>query len=279
MKRVNRRKYSIAATLVMVIAAALVLLPLIWVFFTSVKSLDEFYMNIWGLPKQWRWENYTYAWEHADFAKGLMNSLIVTLGALAVNLTCSTTTAYALARYRFRFRTALRQLYIMAIMVPSLICLIPQYFLLSNLHLLDSRLGMILVYGLSSVPFATFVLYGFFQTLPHELEEAALIDGASHVKTFARVMLPLAQPGVVTVAVVSFIDYWNEYYKAMTYLSSPEKMTIPVGLVNFSTQCQYRISYGPLMASCIIMIVPTMAVYCMFRKSIQKGLTAGAVKG
>lgn len=151
--------------------------------------------------------------------------------------------------------------------------------MLLQLNLLDTRLGLILVYGLSSVPFSTFMLFGFFKALPHELEEAAMIDGAGYIKTFRTIMLPLAQPGVITVMIVNFIDYWNEYYKAMSYVTTPSKLTIPVGLVQFTQQSQYRIDWGALMASNIIMIIPTIVVYCIFQNSIQKGLTAGAVKG
>ena len=143
--------------------------------------------------------------------------------------------------------------------------------MLLHLNLLDTRLGLILVYGLSSVPFSTFMLFGFFKALPHELEEAAMIDGAGYIKTFRTIMLPLAQPGVITVMIVNFIDYWN--------VTTPSKLTIPVGLVQFTQQSQYRIDWGALMASNIIMIIPTIVVYCIFQNSIQKGLTAGAVKG
>lgn len=106
-----------------------------------------------------------------------------------------------------------------------------------------------------------------------------MIDGAGYIKTFRTIMLPLAQPGVITVMIVNFIDYWNEYYKAMSYVTTPSKLTIPVGLVQFTQQSQYRIDWGALMASNIIMIIPTIVVYCIFQNSIQKGLTAGAVKG
>jgi len=275
----KKGRVSVFGTLFMILCAALVILPLVWVLLTSFKSNQDFYMNVWGLPKKWMWENYARAWKRGSIGTTAVNSVIVTACSLALGLVCSTTTAYVLARFRFRLRGLLRGIYIAAIMVPSIISLIPQYFLLMNLKLLDSRLGLILIYGLSSVPFATFVLYGFFQTLPHEIEEAAMIDGAGYIKTFGKIMLPLAQPGIVTVLVINFIDFWNEYYKAMTYISTPGKMTIPVGLVVFAQQSQFRVDWGALMASNIILVIPAIVVYCLFQGSIQKGLTAGAVKG
>ena len=270
---------SVLGTLILILAAAAVILPLLWVLLTSLKSNKDFYAHVWGLPQEWLWSNYARAWERGNIGTGAINSLIVTLCSLLLGLTCSTTTAYVLARYKFKGRGLLRGVYLAAIMVPSIIALIPQYFTLIDLHLLDSLFGLILIYGLSSVPFASFVLYGFFQTLPHEVEEAAIIDGAGYVKTFWKIMLPLAQPGIITVLVINFIDYWNEYFKAMTYLSTPSKLTIPVGLVVFTQQSQYRIDWGALMASNIILVIPTAIVYCIFQNSIQKGLTAGAVKG
>ena len=272
-------RYSILSSLILAIVGLTVVLPLLWVVFTSLKSSQEFYFNIWGFPKEFVWANYAEAWNKTDFGKNFLNSLLVTGGAVLINLLCSTTTAYAISRFRFRGRTFLNGLYMASMMIPTIIGLIPQYFLLANMHLLDSRLGLILIYGFSSIPFSVFTLLGFFQTLPNSLGEAATIDGATHYQVFWKVMLPLAQPGVITVSVVTFIDNWNEYYKAMTYMSTPDKLTIPVSMVNFISQCQYRIAWGPLMASCVLMIVPTIVMYCIFRGSIQNGLTAGAVKG
>lgn len=275
----SHRRISILGTIILVLSAAIIIFPLAWVFLTSFKSNKDFYSNVWGLPKHWEFDNYVRAWTRGNISTTAINSVIVTLSSLVLCLVCSTTTAYALARYRFRLRGALRSVYLAAIMVPSIISLIPQYFLLINLRLLDSLIGLILVYALSSVPFAVLVLYSFFQTLPHEVEEAALIEGAGYSMIFRKIMLPLAQPGVITVSVIAFIDFWNEYFKAMTYISSPAKMTIPVGLVVFTQQSQYRIDWGALMASNVIIIIPAFVVYILFQNSIQTGLTTGAVKG
>ena len=278
-KHTTVKRFDPISTLVLAVMSLTVLFPLLWVLFTSLKGTQEFYFNIWGLPQEFVWENYVEAWQKTNFGTNFLNSLFVTFGALAINLVGSTTTAYVLSRYRYRGRRFTNGVYMLSMMIPTIIGLIPQYFLLAGMKLLDTHLGLILVYGLSSIPFSVFTLLGFFQTLPHALEEAALIDGANHYQTFFRIMLPLAQPGIVTVGVVNFINNWNEYYKARAYLSTPTRLTIPVSLVNFVAQCQYRIAWGPLMASCILMIVPTILIYCVFRNSIQKGLTAGAVKG
>lgn len=273
------KKNSIPSTIVLLVAAFIVLFPIFWVLLTSLKSTQDFLVNIWGLPETYVWQNYAKAWEKTNFASNFTNSLFVTFGSMALSVTLSVTTAYVIARYKFRLNAALKSIYVAALMVPSIISLIPQYFLLDGMNLLDSRLGLVFVYGLAEIPFNVFMLLGFFQTIPHELEEAALVDGADHYVTFFRIMLPLAQPGIVTLSVVNFISFWNEYYKAMVFMSTPKKFTIPVSLVNYTAQCQIRLSWGPLMASNMLMIVPTIAVYCIFRKTIQAGLTAGAVKG
>lgn len=272
-------KGSIPAMLILIIASLVVLYPILWVFLTSLKTTPDFLENIWGLPKVFVWDNYVKAWTKTKFTKNLTNSIIVTFGAMLIGLGFSTTSAYVISRYHFRTRNLLRAVYMMSMMVPTIISLIPQYFMLRGMHLLDTRIGLILIFGLAEIPFNIFMLLGFFQTIPSELEEAAFVDGANHYQTFFRVMLPLAQPGIVTLAVTNFIAFWNEYYKPMVYLSSPDKFTIPVSLVNYTAQCQIRMSWGPLMASNMLMIVPTAAVYCIFRKTIQSGLTAGAIKG
>ena len=270
---------GIAATLLLLVMAIIVIFPLLWVFLTSLKTNRDFYANVWGLPEEWMWQNYMRAWTRGNIGRGFLNSIFVTFGSLALGLCFSTTTAYAFARFKFRGRRLMRSVYLAAIMVPEIIALIPQYFLLIHLNLLDNLNGLILIYALSSLPFSQFVLYGFYATLPHELDEAATIDGASHFRIFIRIMLPLAQAGIITIIVVNFISHWNEYFKALIYLSSPLKFTIPVGLVVFTQMSQYRIDWGALMASNVILIVPTIIVYCVFLRTIQKGLTVGAIKG
>ena len=207
----KRNSYNILSTLILALAAVTVLFPLIWVAFTSLKSSQEFYFNIWGLPKEFVWDNYVEAWVKTNFGKNFMNSLLVTFGALLINLVCSTTTAYCIGRYQYRGRRITNGIYMASMMIPSIIGLIPQYFLLANMKLLDTRLGLTLVYGFSAIPFSVFTLLGFFQALPHELEEAAMIDGCTPSQAMRNVTIPLMRSSFVTCLFLSITRCFMVY--------------------------------------------------------------------
>ncbi|CAJ1311573.1 L-arabinose transport system permease protein AraQ [Paenibacillus nuruki] len=257
-----------------------VLYPLLWTLLDALKDNKQFYANPpWALPDvPLLWSNFTYVWETYNFGKYFTNSLIVTLGSTVLGLVLSATTAYVLARYPFRGSNVLFLLYISSMMVPFSLALIPLFFLMNKLNLINTSIGLILVYATTLIAFGVFVLVGFFKTLPKELEEAAAIDGASYFGTFFRVMLPLSQPGLVTVAIVNILNIWNEYFVGLVLVNDPDHYTLPIGIAVMQAEMQYRTEWGPLFAGLFISIVPVLIMYIFFQRQIASGITAGAVK-
>lgn len=258
----------------------LVVYPLLWTLFGALKDNQQFMLKQpWALPEfPLLWSNFTYVWEKYGFHSYFINSTIVTLGSIALSLLLASTTAYALARYSIRGGTLLYYLYLSAMMIPMILGLIPLFFLLNDMGLINNLFGLILVYTASTLPFGIFVLYGFFKSLPKELEEAAYIDGAGFARTFWSVMLPLARSGLISVGIMNGLNVWNEYIMGSVLVNKPQLYTLPVGLAVMQTEMQYRTEWGPLFAGLLVSIIPVLIVYIIFQRQIAEGVTAGAVK-
>ncbi|WP_054027602.1 carbohydrate ABC transporter permease [Bacillus sp. FJAT-28004] len=258
-----------------------VLYPLLWTVLSALKDNQQFFLGKpWALPNlPLFWSNFTFVWEKYNFAYNFMNSLVVTLVSTAAGVLLSATTAYVIARFTFRGNGLLYYSYLSYMMIPTFLGIIPLFFLMNDLHLTNHLLGLILVYTVSAVPFAVFVLVSFFKSLPRELEEAAAMDGASHYGIFFRIMLPLAKPGLMSVAIITVLNIWNEYVFALVLMNDPTKYTIPVAIAVMQGEMQYRTEWGPLFAALILSMGPMIVFYIMFQKQITGGITAGALKG
>lgn len=291
-KQKTRKRYDPISTLVLVIMSLTVIFPLLWVLSTSLKGTQEFYFNIWGLPQEYVWQNYVEAWRKTNFGTNFLNSLLVTFGALAINLIGSTTTAYVLSRYRFRGRRFTNGVYMLSMMIPTIIGLIPQYFLLANMKLLDTHIGLILVYGLSSIPFSVFTLLGFFQTLPHALEEAALIDGASHMRTLVQIYLPVSLPAIATITLFCIVSHWNAWFDGMIYITTPSRVPMQTYLrsilidMNVADMSADDYELYAMLANrtvkcsqIIVATIPILCVYPFLQRYFVSGIVLGSVKG
>ncbi|MBM7568685.1 carbohydrate ABC transporter permease [Paenibacillus sacheonensis] len=257
-----------------------VLYPLLWTLLDALKNNDQFFRHApWSLPDfPLLWSNFSYVWNKYNFDSYFMNSIIITTGSTLLGLLLAATTAYVLARYKFMGSGALYLLYIASMMVPFILALIPLFFLMNSFHLINTKIGLILVYTSSVLAFGIFVLVGFFRSLPKELEEASIMDGASYFGTFFRVMLPLSQPGLITVAIVNVLNIWNEYIVGTILVNDPTQYTLPVEIGVMQAEMQYRTEWGPLFAALFFTIVPVLLVYIIFQRKIASGITAGAVK-
>ncbi|MCM3289421.1 carbohydrate ABC transporter permease [Paenibacillus sp. MER 180] len=258
----------------------LVIYPLLWSILGSFKTNQQFLLNApWSLPEwPFEWANFTTVWNNYHLGTYFMNSLIVTVVSTVLALLLSSTTSYIIARFPFRGSIALYNLYLSSMMIPLILGLIPLFFLLSNLHLDNSLLGLILVYTVTNLPFGVFVLVGFFRSMPKELDEAASIDGSSHYGVFFRIMLPLAKPGLISVGMMNVLNIWNEYIIGTVLVNDPEKYTIPVGIAIMQAEMQYRTEWGPLFAGLLLSIIPVLVLYMIFQKQITSGMMAGAIK-
>ncbi len=288
-----------------------VVFPMLWVLYTSAKSTQEIYRNPFGLPKvmtapdresvQTLADNYSRAWTGSHFSRYFVNSVKVVTISLALILVLSSMSAYALARFEFPGRGLLYIIFVSGLLIPMQLILIPLFFQYSDLSealtrllrpaaaslglgtltvsLHDSHAGLILIYVAASLPFTVFVLTAFFRTLPNELREAALMDGASEYRVFSSVMMPLAKPGLVTVAIFNFLGLWNEYLFGLVFLNSDNLKTLPLGLASISMQAQYKSDFGLMFAGLVITMLPTLLVYIFLQERITKGITLGALKG
>jgi ABC-type glycerol-3-phosphate transport system permease component len=261
-----------------------VLFPMVWVAYSSLKTdaaifVDPFVPPAWG---ELAWDNYGRAWREARFSRYFLNSVIVTSSSVVLISLLGAMAAYALSRFFHPLGGAVFWLFLAGLMIPVQLAVVPLFFQLRALGLLDSRLGLVLVYTANGLPFAVFILAGFFRSLPRTLYEAAIVDGASEWAAFRRVMLPLARPGLVTVAIFQFIGIWKEYFFAFMFTSGAggeAVRTLPLGLANLAIASQYRTDYGMLFAGLMIVTLPILAVYLLLQRHIVKGVTAGALKG
>jgi ABC-type glycerol-3-phosphate transport system permease component len=264
--------------------SALLVFPMIWVGYSSLKEDDAIFRDALALPSAGSLSlgNYAHAWREAHFGEYFLNSVIVTGASVALIVALGSMAAYALARFTFPAGRVVFGLILAGLTLPAQLAIVPLFFQLRALGLLNSRAGLILVYTANGLPFAIFILAGFFRSLPRSLYEAAMVDGCGEFSAFWRVLLPLARPGLVTVAIFQFIGVWKEYFYAFMLVSgdtSGSARTLPLGLANLSIAAEYRTEYGMLFAGIILVTLPILIVYVSLQRQIVRGIAAGAIKG
>jgi N-acetylglucosamine transport system permease protein len=256
-----------------------IIAPFIWVVLTSMKTGNEIFSSPWGLPRVPQWHNFRNAWVEGEIGSNFLNSILVTLGTLALLIPLGSMAAYVLVKYPFKGSKIIMGSFMGGLMFPNFLVIIPLYLLIARLGLLNTKFGLILVYVAYSLAFTVFVLSGFFANLPNELVEASMLDGCTHAGAFWRVMLPLAKPGVLVVAIFNAIGLWNEYPLALVLASDPSVRTLPIGVANLTQNQQYSGDWGALFAGIVIVMIPVLVVYLIFKDQIQKTMLAGAIKG
>jgi ABC-type glycerol-3-phosphate transport system permease component len=261
-----------------------VVFPMLWVAYSSFKADRDIFQDAFAPPRldELHAENYAHAWREAHFGEYFLTSAIVTVSSVTAIVLLGSMAAYALARFYHRLGGWIFWLFIAGLTIPTQLSIIPLFYELRALGLLNTRLGLILVYTANGLPFAVFILAGFFRSLPRALYEAAVIDGCTEISAFWRVLLPLAKPGLVTVAIFQFIGVWKEYFFAFMLAGGDltgSARTLPLGLANLSITSQYRSDYGMLFAGIVVVTIPILMIYVALQRYIVKGVTAGALKG
>lgn len=276
----KRRKLGLVeAVLVgaLVLNALGVILPMWLMFFSSFKTTPEIFASPFALPQSWSLENFANVWQSGRFDLYFRNSIFITLGAEVLIISFSAMAAYALGRYRFRLNNLIYLFFLAGLMFPAKLVLVPLFIQLREMGLINSHLGLILVYAAGGIPAAVFILTSFFRSLPSDLDNAARIDGASEFQVFWRVMLPLVRPQLAIVAIYTAIPIWNDFLLPLAFLQSPELKTVPQGLsVYFG---EHATDYGPLFAGLSMAAMPLILLYVVLSEQFIKGLTAGATKG
>jgi N-acetylglucosamine transport system permease protein len=261
--------------------AVLTTFPLVWALLSSFKDDREILTSAWSLPSKLRFDNWVRAWTEANIGLYFLNTAVVVSGALVLTMLLGAMAAYVLARYTFKFSRAIYFLFVGGMMFPVFLALVPLFFVVKNLGLLSTHLGLILVYSAYSLPFTVFFLTAFFRTLPSEVAEAAMVDGCSHWGLFFRIMLPMARPGLISVGIFNLLGHWNQYVLPIVLMQgqgAEKKWVLTQGLTALTINQGYAGDYSALFAGMAIAMLPVLILYLVFQRQVQSGLTAGHLK-
>ena len=254
----------------------IIIYPVVWMVLASFKTSGEFVNNVWGVPSVLDIDNYHRAWELANLGRALVNSLIISLGTVALVVALASIAGYAFAKFRFRFSAIILLVLIFTMQAPTPV--IPFYVLFVRLDLTDSYIGLILGIASGSLPLSIFIFQAFFRSIPNELREAAKIDGCSEFSAFLRVVMPISGPAVATVAILTFVGAWNEYFLPLLLVRSPEIRPLTLAVQVFFFQYG-RVEWTDVFAALSIASIPMIVVYVFMQRWFIQGLTSGSIKG
>jgi len=255
-----------------------VIYPLVWLLQSSFKTTVEFATQpTWALPKGFAWQNYVQAW-NSGMATYFLNSILAVFPSLLLILAISVSAAFALEVMTWRLRNPVLLLFLAGIMVPLQLVLLPLFTIYFQASLIDTRWALIITYTAFGLPLSVFLMAGFFKSVPREVMEAAVLDGASIYKVFYRVALPMVANGLVTIALVQFFFLWNDLLFTLTFISSDSNRTIQTGLLNFTGQYG-QVDWGPTFAAISLAVIPTLILYLVLNQQVIKGLASGSLKG
>jgi len=261
----------------LVVICALAVYPVAWVFKLALGAEAELDASLSLVPKTPTLANFREVLTERPFLTWLWNSVLVSVATTVVGVFLATTSAYALSRFRFPLRTASMLAFLVTQMFPGVLLMIPLYLIVDSLGLLDRLAGLVLVYATTAIPFCVWMLKGYFDTIPRELEESAVMDGAGPGTVFFRIVLPLSLPAVAVTALFSFMTAWNEFILAAVFLNRESSYTLPVGLRMMVGQ--FSSDWPHFSAGAILVSVPVVALFFALQKQLVGGLTAGGVKG
>jgi len=254
------------------------LFPFYWLINISLKTGNDLLSSA-LFPPNPTLKNYQSVFENPDFTAALRNSAVVALSTTVLALTVGSFCAYALARLRLRGKFVILAIVLTISTFPQIAIAAPLFKLWSDIGLFNTWLGLIIPYLTFALPLSVYILVSFFKEIPKDLEEAALVDGATHFEAFRKVVVPLAAPGLATAGILTFIGAWNEFLLAVTLTSSSKARTVPAAIAFFTGATEHEVAYGSIAAASVVISVPLILLVLLFQKRIVAGLTAGAVKG
>ncbi len=251
--------------------------PLVWAFISSFKSYAEINSSALSWPSSFRLDNYRDAFRYAPIAKYFLNSVIIVGCSVLVTVILVAMCAYVVSRFNFKLKVVIVLLISACLMLPAQAISQPLFTIFQKLRLFDTKLGLIIVYSAMGIPMSFFVMTSYYQTISTALEESAYIDGASFLQAFVRIILPLARPGLVTIALLQFINTWNEFYFALMLTSGDTARTVPIALNYYMGT--FANNYSALFAAVVVTVLPTLILFIVLQRQVMESLTAGAVKG
>ncbi|MDO4275848.1 MAG: carbohydrate ABC transporter permease [Eubacteriales bacterium] len=276
----KRKKHSVGfytAFMLFVIVAVINVYPMVFSIFCSFKGNLEIFSSFTALPKRLRFENYVTAWEVGRIGRYFLNTIILAVGTLGISGLFGAMASYILSRFTFKGKSKMYLLFISGMMIPIQAVLIPLSYLFGKLGIMNNYPVLILLYAAFCFPMTILILTGFMNSIPTELEEAMVIDGASIYQVFYRMILPLSMPGIVSVSIFNFIQVWNNLLFPLIFISDKDKGTISMGLLAFFGE--YSTDYSASMAGICLTTIPVIIAYVFFQDKIENGLMSGAIKG
>lgn len=259
----------------LILWSVVVILPLLWTVLSSFKTTKEILASPFSLPQRMVFENYVSAWDTAGIGRFFLNTVIVVGCALVLVMVLGAMCAYVLARFRFWGNRAIYYLMLAGLTFPAFLAIVPLFFILRSFALLNTLQGLIVVYVAFALPFTVFFLFSFFRSLPDEIYEAAQLDGAGEWRTFFSVMLPMARPGMASVAIFNFLGLWNQFLLPVALNTEQGKYVLSQGMASFASQAGYSVDYGGLFAAVVITVLPVLIVYVIFQRQLQGSVSQG----
>lgn len=282
--RVEEKSLTITRNVVrifLIIWSILIILPLLWTVLSSLKTNQEFGINAWSMPKKLQWVNYKDAWEGANFSKYFLNSLILSVGTVALSIIMTTTSAYVVGKFVHPVVKSIEVFYSVFMMVPQVLLLIPLFQMCKKMNMTKSNVvlfTLMITNALQGVPFYVFLLTPFMRGINNSILEAAEIDGANQFQSFITLVLPMIVPAIFMVGLLSFVGIWNEYVMSITFIKDPAKYTLSAGINGLMNDS--RAGYTLKFAALIIAMLPILIIYAIFQKPLQNGLSSSdGVKG
>ena len=262
----------------LVLWSIIVIVPFLWVVLSSFKTTKEILASPFTLPAHWGLDNYVHAWTDAGIRQFFLNTVLVVGSALVIVMLLGAMCAYVLARFAFPGARFIYYLMLAGLTFPIFLAIVPLFFVLRNAGLLNTLPGLTMVYVAFALPFTVFFLYAFFKSLPDEVYEAALMDGAGDWRAFFSIMLPMARPGMATVAIFNFLGLWNQFLLPVALNTDQRRYVLTQGMASFASQAGYAVDFGALFAAVVITVVPVLVVYLIFQRRLEGSVSQGTFR-
>jgi N-acetylglucosamine transport system permease protein len=269
---------GVASHTVLIVWSVIVVAPLLWTLLSSFKTSSEIFSSPFSLPESWNFDNFRTAWTQEGFGNYFVNTVVIVGSALVIVMTLGSMCAYVLARFEFPGNRFIYYLMLAGLTFPLFLAIVPLFLLMRDLGLLNRQPGLVVVYVAFALPFTVFFLYPFFKRLPNEISEAAAVDGAGEWRTFFQVMLPMAKPGMVSVAIFNFLGLWNQFLLPVALNTDQDNYVVSQGISRFASQAGYAVDFGALFAAVIIVVVPVLVMYVIFQRQLRGSVAQGTIK-
>jgi N-acetylglucosamine transport system permease protein len=262
----------------LILWSIVVIAPLLWTLMSSFKTSREIFESPFSLPAHWSLTNYRTAWTEERFGDYFLNTIAIVASALVIVMLLGSMCAYVLARFQFPGNRLIYWMMLACLTFPIFLAIVPLFKLMQNVHLLNRQPGLVVVYVAFALPFTVFFLYPFFRRLPDEIAEAAAVDGAGEWRTFFQVMLPMAKPGIASVAIFNFLGLWNQFLLPVALNSDRDNYVLSQGMSRFASGAGYSVDFGSLFAAVIITVLPVLAMYVIFQRQLAGSVSQGTIK-